>query len=69
MKVNSFIESFSVIKMDDINHNLSQITEIENRGHKEEIFRSKEEKVLPQVHSEHDSSSLKKCKFIITLLR
>ena len=61
MKVNSFIESFNTIKIEEIN-NLSRMTELENRGYKQEIFRSKEVNPSNQIHSEKDSSTHKKCK-------
>jgi len=67
MKVNSFIESFSIIKIDDMIHNLSMMTDIENRAQLTEIFRSK--KVNEDINPEKDKSSNKKCISIINLIR
>ena len=48
--------------MEDINVNLSQMTDLENRAQKAEIFRAKEEIIGNQVESERDSSIKRKCK-------
>lgn len=53
--------------MDDMNHNLSMMTDIENRAQLTEIFRSK--KVNENPNTEKDKSSNKKCIFIIILIR
>jgi hypothetical protein len=67
MKVNSFIESFSIVKIDEMNHNFSMMTDIENRAQKTEIFRSK--KVNENPNTERDTVSSKKCIFKLNLNR
>jgi hypothetical protein len=67
MKVNSFIESFSIVKIDEMNHNFSMMTDIENRAQKTEIFGSKKNNENPIT--DRDAISYKKCIFNLNLNR